>query len=57
MAQFCGQLPEWLKQPHVRKAIVLDESTNAGTVQQVLTHGYASDLTDVESRRSGKTRS
>jgi hypothetical protein len=27
VALFRGQLPEWLKQPYVRKAIVLDEPT------------------------------
>lgn len=54
VALFRGQLPEWLKQPHVRKAIVLDEPTNAATVQRVLTHGYAPDLTDVEIEKIGQ---
>ena len=54
VALFRGQLPEWLKQPHVRKAIVLAEPTNAATVQQVLSHGYAPDLTDVELEKIGQ---
>lgn len=54
VAPFRGQLPEWLRQPHVRDAIVLAEPANAPKVQQVLRHGYAPDLTDVEIEEIGQ---
>lgn len=48
VAPFSGLLPEWLRLAHVRDALILDEATSANSVQQVLAHGYAPDLTDVE---------
>lgn len=54
VAPFRGLLPQWLKQPHVRAALVLDEPANSRKVQQVLTHGYAPDLTDVEIEQIGQ---
>lgn len=54
VAPFRGLLPDWLKQPHVKGAIVLNEATNRAHVQQVLTHGYAPDLTDVEIEELGQ---
>ena len=39
-----GLLAEWLRQPHVRASLVLDEPADPGRVQQVLVHGYAPDL-------------
>lgn len=54
VAPYRGLLPEWLRQPHVREAIVLAEATSAVRVQQVLTHGYAPDLTDVEIEEIGQ---
>lgn len=54
IAPFKGLLAKWLKQKHVKEAIVLDEPTNASHVQQVLARGYASDLTDVELEKIGQ---
>jgi hypothetical protein len=49
-----GLLPEWLRQPRVRDAMLLAEATSAVRVQQVLTRGYAPDLTDVEIEKIGQ---
>ncbi len=54
VAPFRGLLPEWLRQPHVREALVLGETANLSLVQQVLAHGYAPDLTDVEIEEIGR---
>jgi hypothetical protein len=54
VAPYRGLLPEWLRQSNVREALVLTEPTNSATVTQVLTHGYAPDLTDVEIEEIGR---
>lgn len=48
VARFRGLLPQWLRQSHVGKALVLAEPTNGAFVQRVLTQGYAPDLRDVQ---------
>jgi hypothetical protein len=48
-----GLLAEWLNRADVKEAIVLDEPTDVGTVQRVLTRGYAPDLTDVDLEKIG----
>ena len=49
-----GLLAEWLRQPPVREALVLDELTDLARVQLVLVRGYAPDLTDVEIEEIGQ---
>jgi hypothetical protein len=49
-----GPLPAWLTQKHVKDSLILDEPTDLGRVQHVLSHGYAPDLTDVEIEEIGK---
>lgn len=48
VAPFRGMLPEWLRLPETRAALVLPESSNLQLVQKVLSFGYANDLDDVE---------
>lgn len=43
-----GSLPEWLKTSVVRRALLLDEESDPGLVNQVVSVGYAPDLTDIE---------
>jgi hypothetical protein len=47
-----GILADWIKQPAVKEALVLNEPTSG--VQHVLEHGYAPDLNDVEIEKVGK---
>jgi hypothetical protein len=47
-----GPLADWLKQPDVRGALVLDEPTSG--VTQVIDNGYAPDLNDIEIVQLGK---
>lgn len=54
VAPFKGLLSDWLRQAEIRDALVLDEPTNPALVQQVLTEGYAPDLTDVELEKIGQ---
>jgi len=49
-----GLLADWLRLPHVRNSLVLNETADLGRVQQVLAHGYAPDLTDVEIEEIGQ---
>lgn len=54
VAPYRGLLPEWLCQPNVREALILNEAADLQRVQQVLAHGYAPDLTDVELEEIGQ---
>jgi hypothetical protein len=49
-----GPLADWIKQPHVKGAMILDEPIDRARVQHVLEHGYAPDLDDVEIEEIGK---
>ena len=49
-----GPLAEWIKQSHVKDAMILNEPVDRGRVQHVLEHGYAPDLNDVEIEEIGK---
>jgi hypothetical protein len=49
-----GPLADWIKQTHVKDAVILDEPVDAARVQHVLAHGYAPDLNDVEIEEIGK---
>jgi hypothetical protein len=49
-----GPLADWLRQAHVKDAIVLDEPVDMNRVRLVLAHGYAPDLDDVEIEEIGK---
>ncbi len=53
VAPFSGTLPEWLRQDHVRAALVLQETANITLVRRVLDIGYAPDLDDVELEEIG----
>jgi hypothetical protein len=48
-----GMLADWLRQPHVKEAIVLAEPTDLARVQRVLADGYAPNLTDIEIEEIG----
>ena len=43
-----GALSEWLKRDEVKRALLLDEESDPVVVNQVVSEGYASDLTDIE---------
>lgn len=47
-----GPLADWLKQPGVKEALVLNEPTTG--VSHVIDNGYAPDLNDVEIVKIGK---
>ena len=49
-----GPLADWIKQAHVREALILNEPTDLARVQLVLESGYAPDLNDVEIEEIGK---
>lgn len=49
-----GLLGPWLRQSHVRKAILLDEPVDGRKTQHVINVGYAADLDDVELETVGK---
>ena len=49
-----GLLADWIKQAHVREALILNEPTDLARVQFVLELGYAPDLNDVEIEEIGK---
>ena len=38
----------WIKQKEVKKALLLDESSDPAVVNSVVSKGYAPDLTDIE---------
>lgn len=54
VAQSRGLLADWLRQSHVRDSLILNEPADRSRVQQVLMHGYAPDLTDVELEEIGQ---
>lgn len=43
-----GALPDMLKKDNFKHALLLNEESNAATVSQVVSEGYAPDLTDEE---------
>jgi hypothetical protein len=43
-----GDLVNWLKRDEVRQALLLDEESDQALVANVVNHGYAPDLTDIE---------
>jgi len=43
-----GELPEWIRKTTIKNALVLDEEPDTALVQQVLSDGYAPDLTEDE---------
>jgi len=47
-------LGQWLRQPEVRKAIILPDATNGATVAEVVAKGYAPDLNDIELENVGR---
>ncbi|MBC9209587.1 DUF4411 family protein [Roseomonas aerophila] len=54
VAKSSDQLGQWLRQPDIRKAIILPEPTNPATVEQVISQGYAPDLNDIEFEAIGR---
>ena len=46
-----GDLPDWLK--YNKAVMVLDETADSELVSEVIQHGYASDLTDIEIEKLG----
>jgi hypothetical protein len=49
-----GPLADWVKQKNVRDLMILSEPIARATVTHVLVHGYAPDLTDVETEKIAK---
>jgi hypothetical protein len=49
-----GSMPQWLRERHVRDALVLPEAANMGLVQHVLDVGYGTDLSEDEIERIGQ---
>jgi hypothetical protein len=47
-------LGQWLRQPEVKKAIVLPEGTDGATLATVIAKGYAPDLDDIEVEKIGR---
>ncbi len=47
-------LGQWLRQPEVKKALVLPEATDGTVLAAVIANGYASDLNDVELEKIGR---
>ncbi len=47
-------LLNWIKQPHIKKALVFDGEVNSDLVTVVLEDGYANDLTDTEIEAIGR---
>ncbi len=47
-------LGQWLRQPEVKKAIILPETTDGVTLATVIAKGYAADLDDVELEKIGR---
>lgn len=46
-------LAGWIRQPEVRRVLLLDEEVDPDLVSYVVDHGYATDLTDDELPRLG----
>jgi hypothetical protein len=49
-----GILKDWITTAEVKQALILDEEVNQDLVYQVLTQGYASDLSDSEIEKLGR---
>lgn len=49
-----GALVEWLKQPTIKRDLLLAEQPDPELVTQVVSIGYAPDLTDIELDRIGR---
>lgn len=49
-----GDLVNWLKQREVKRDLVFNEDPEPAVVDQVVTNGYAPDLTDVELSKVGR---
>ena len=49
-----GPLADWVKQKEVRDLMILSEPIARARVTHVLVHGYAPDLTDVETEKIAK---
>jgi len=47
-------LGQWLRQPEVKKAILLPEATDGALLAAVIANGYAPDLNDVELEKVGR---
>lgn len=47
-------LGQWMRQPEVKRAIILDERMDGGSVARVIAEGYAPDLDDVEIEKIGR---
>ena len=43
-----GPLADWVKDPHIRNTMILDEPLDGNSVRHGLARGYAPDLNDVE---------
>ena len=48
------QLAEWLRDPVVKAAILLQEEIDTDSVSTVVSHGYAADLTDADILTMGR---
>ncbi len=46
-----GDPPTWLRDPEVKKALLLEEEADTELVQKVTNEGYAPDLTTKRSKR------
>lgn len=49
-----GPLKDWITQPDVKAALLLDEEADQGLLNQVVQRGYAPDLTDSEMEKIGR---
>jgi hypothetical protein len=49
-----GDLVDWLKQREVKQDLVFDEDPDPDLVDQVVSKGYASDLSDLELNKVGR---
>jgi hypothetical protein len=49
-----GPLKDWITQGKVKSALILDEETDQGLLNQVIEQGYAPDLNDSELEKIGR---
>lgn len=49
-----GDLVNWLKQSHIKQDLVFDEGADPDLVDQVVSTGYAADLSDLEVNELGR---
>jgi len=54
IARFRGPLADWTRRPDVKSALILAEATDHQRVQDVITRGYAPNLTDVDLEKIGR---